>query len=79
MVLGMAIALGAGIAIHDRVREEYYLRKLESGDEEEKKIAVERLGEMKSPVVIPRLLELIKKDPRAYAGFWSHLVRGQRR
>lgn len=49
--------------ITDWIIEEWYLSKLRSVDEAEKKIAAEKLAEMRSIKAVPVLIELFEKEP----------------
>src|SRR2546427_6577736 len=62
MVLSVAVLLGGVIASKDRLREEWFLRKLDSKDKEEREFAIEKLGELRSSRAVPRLVELAKNE-----------------
>jgi hypothetical protein len=66
VVLGVLVLVGAGWAMRERVAEEYWLYRLEDGDEEEKRVAVERLGEIGSARALPIILVGSVEDPEKY-------------
>lgn len=72
MVLGLAVLVGAGFASKDRILEEWWIHKLKTGSEEEKKDAAERLGKMRSFRAIPPLVAVMKEayfeDASAHTG-----------
>ena len=69
---GKLVALSSGIVAltlaailpNDRLWEEYYLRRLQSADEEVRLHAAESLGDLKSLRAVPALPQLIAEDPR---------------
>jgi hypothetical protein len=61
VVLGLGVLVGAGMAAKDRIVEEWWIHKLKTGSEEEKKAAAERLGRLKATRAIPYLIELMAK------------------
>jgi HEAT repeat protein len=58
--LGLLVLLACGILFKDWVLEEWYLYKLESGDIEEQKAAVQKLAEMGSTRAIPGFIRLLQ-------------------
>ena len=66
--LGLAVLVGAGIAAKDRIAEEWWIYKLRTGDEEEKKEAAQKLGEMPSLRSIPHLAVFLSQSPRVDSG-----------
>src|SRR4029453_14781949 len=64
------ILIAAVYAGKDRIREEWYLRKLESWNEEDQRLAAERLGELKSARAVKPLIL------RLQASRWAHRVQG---
>ena len=58
--LGLAVLFLTGIVLKDRIREEYFLYKLESSDQEEKKAALEKLGRFGSARSFSVLLNRMK-------------------
>ena len=63
-ILGLAVLVTAGFAFRDRLVEEYWLWKLERGDEGDREVAARRLGEMKSTRAIPGLLRWVASAKR---------------
>ena len=59
-VVGTMVVVWAGIAFEEKLFEQWYLWKLDSGEEEEQELAAEKLGQMKSKRAIPRLVELLR-------------------
>ncbi len=55
--LGLATLAAAGFAFQDRIREEYWLWKLEKGDETGRVLAVRKLGGLHSLRAVRRMLE----------------------
>lgn len=55
-VLGVAVLLACAVAFRDRIAEEWWLYKLESGDVEGQKVAAERLAESGSVRAVSYLL-----------------------
>ena len=51
----------AGFALKDRAVEEWWLHRLESGNQQEKLEAAERLGKLKSRKTVPLLLEELEQ------------------
>jgi hypothetical protein len=60
-VAGALVLLAAVFALRGWIREEWYLRKLGSGDGEAKRLAAEKLGELKSIRAIPVLAGLVRE------------------
>jgi HEAT repeat protein len=56
---GLAVLLGGGFAVKDRIREEWWIHKLKNGDEEEKTAAAKRLGEFGSERGVAALLSAV--------------------
>jgi hypothetical protein len=56
-ILGLALLTIAGFAFRERIREEYWLWRLEREEETGQRLAVKRLGELRSLRAVPRLLE----------------------
>ena len=63
MTLGLLTLAGAGWAVKDWVVEEWYLRKLESEDQQDRADAARTLGEMGSVRAISPLTNLFLKEP----------------
>ncbi len=59
VAIGCLVIMVAGLAVKDKAAEQWYLWKLESGEESERISAAERLAEMRSSRAIPRLVELL--------------------
>ena len=59
-MLGLMVLVAAGMAARDWMLEEWYLRKLENGDEKQQFVAAQKLGEMGSERAVP-LLELMRQ------------------
>jgi len=55
-VAGVVVLLAAVFALWHRVVEEYWLRKLEHGDEKTRNVAMERLAEIGSSYSFPRIV-----------------------
>ena len=66
IVLGILGRVGVAWAMRERVAERYWLHRLEDGDEEEKRVAVERLGEIGSVRALPIILVGFVDDPEKY-------------
>jgi HEAT repeat protein len=59
------VAVGAaGIVERDRIREEWYIWRLRSVDEETRLHAAEQLGEMRSARAVPELVRMIREEKR---------------
>ena len=65
--LGLLVLVVAGVALKDRAIEQWYLWKLESEDEEDRKAAAEQLGDMGSLRAIPLLKQRFRKEPGTVA------------
>ena len=63
LVLGSIAFLVAVLALKGPVLEQWYLWRLESEDEEQRKVAATSLGDMKSRRAIPQLVEMFKREP----------------
>jgi HEAT repeat protein len=77
-VAAVPLVLGGVLfAARDQIRELWHLHRLRAGDLDEKKAAIEALGELRSERAAPRLLEIVRTDvdlgPRAVAA----LVQGR--
>jgi hypothetical protein len=48
VAVGLAVLVAAGIVAKNRIMEEWWIRKLEMGDETERILAAKRLGELRS-------------------------------
>jgi HEAT repeat protein len=57
VVGGLVVLVAGGVATKDWIVEEWYLRQFESGDLKEQRLAAERLAEMGSLRVLPRLFQ----------------------
>lgn len=62
VVVGLLTLAGAGFALKDKALEEWYIWELESENQEVRKNAAEKLGEMRAVRAIPRLMELCPED-----------------
>jgi hypothetical protein len=69
--LGLATLAAAGIASRDRIREEYWLWKLEEGDETEKEAAVLSLGELRSLRAVRGILQWACSLQRPAESGWA--------
>ncbi len=56
---GLITLLGAGLASNGFLVEQWWLYRLQSGGEAEKRAAIAKLGEMRSVRAIPRLIKLL--------------------
>ncbi len=63
-VLGIAVLATAGFALRERTCEQYWLWKLELGDESARWFAAQRLGEMRSSRAVPGLLKWVAGSKR---------------
>ncbi len=63
IAVGLLVLGLAGYALKDNALEQWYLWKLQSEDEEERRIAAAKLGDMISVRAVPRLMELFRKEP----------------
>ena len=57
--LGLVVLLACAVAFRDRIAEEWWLYKLESGELEEQKVAAEKLADMGSARAVPVMLRLL--------------------
>ena len=64
VVVGAVVIVWAGIAFEEKLVEQWYLWKLDSGEEEEQELAAEKLGQMRSSRAIPRLVEILRRAPK---------------
>ena len=55
--MGLVVLFATGFALKDRIREEWWLYKLKYGDEAEKRIAAQMLGELCSVRAAPLLVQ----------------------
>ena len=62
-VLSMVVLVASGFALKRPILEQWYLWELDSEDEQERKLAAEKLGELHSVRAIPRLTELFRTEP----------------
>jgi hypothetical protein len=60
--VGLLVLVAAGLSLKDVLRERYFLSRLESGTEDERKSAAETLGRIGSPRAIPALLGALKRE-----------------
>ena len=70
--LGLLVVLIAGYAFRDKAVEQWYLLKLESEDEEERKVGAEKLGEMGSARAIPQLVQTMGQNLTMMVGRSSY-------
>jgi len=59
--LGLAVLVATGIALKDRILEEYWLSELDHGGDEARRAAVERLGLMRSERAAPLVVEEMRR------------------
>ena len=64
IVAGIAVVVASGFTLTGPVIEQWYLWKLESEDEEERRTAVERLADMRSVRAVPRLLSMLRTESK---------------
>ena len=64
VVVGAMVIVWAGIAFEEKLVEQWYLWKLDSGEEKEQELAAEKLGQMRSSRAIPRLVEILRRAPK---------------
>jgi HEAT repeat protein len=62
VALGLAVLVGAGFAAKDRIREEWWLHKLRTGDSRERTAAAEGLARLGSIRAVPILLRISGDD-----------------
>src|SRR6266545_6090488 len=58
-LLGLAVLAIAGIAFRDRIREEYWLWRLDRGNDHQRQAAARHLGELRSLPAVPGLLRWV--------------------
>ena len=61
-VVALAVLVAAGFAAKDRIREEWYLHKLQTGGQNEREFAAEVLVELRSSRAVPVLVELLRTE-----------------
>lgn len=66
-VLGVAVLIAAGVAGKNRIREEWYIWRLEKGDEQEQMVAAEKLGKLRSVRAASRLVAAFRMITRKVA------------
>ena len=64
-VLGIAAFVLAGLALKPVILEQWYIWKLDSEDEEERKLAAEKLGEMGLVTAVPVILGIFQRTGSA--------------
>ncbi len=72
--LSLATLAAAGFAFQDRIREEYWLWKLERGSESARELATQRLGEIRSLRAVPGLLKWVgsaKRRPGEIGSYYA--------
>jgi HEAT repeat protein len=68
-IVSIATLLVTALLGRSRIIEEYWLRKLAKASSEEEEIkAIERLGEVRSTRMLPRLLDRIRSHPDGHRG-----------
>lgn len=60
--VGMVVLVAAGFAAKDRIREQWYIWRLERGSKEAQVAAAEMLGEMRSVRAVPLLMAALRKE-----------------
>jgi hypothetical protein len=72
--VGAVLVLVTGVvALRGRIAEEYWLWKLESGNPEVQRVAVEKLGKMRSLRAVPALMRGYEKStPKLTVHAWVH-------
>ena len=60
--LGVLVLVAAGFAFKRPILEQWYLWELESEDEQERKLAAEKLGELRSVRAIPSLIRILRGE-----------------
>ncbi len=68
-VASVALLIGAGVFCRKSIEEQWLIWQLDSKDENKRRAAAEKLGEMKSLRSVPYLVQLIEVDEREYAGY----------
>ncbi len=76
IALGVLVLLVAGYAAKDKAVEQWYIWKLESEDEQERKLAAEKLGEMGSVRAVPSLMLQIEQLEAKYSTRFGYAVSG---
>ena len=76
IALGVLVLLVAGYASRDLAVEQWYIWKLESEDEQERKLAAEKLGEMGSVRAVPSLMLQIEQLEAKYSTRFGYAVSG---
>ena len=61
-VVGVSVLLVAGYAFKDTAVEQWYLWQLESEDEQDRDVATQKLGEMRSVRAVPWLVEIFRRE-----------------
>jgi HEAT repeat protein len=61
-VFGLAVLVVAGITFRKRITEEYYLRRLATGDPDDQVAAAERLGELGSVRAVPLIVGAFRRE-----------------
>ena len=70
-VLGLAVLVAAGATFQRPLLERWYLWRLDSKNEAERKVGAQKLGEIGSLKAIPRLLEIFRQEGRYQVLHWS--------
>lgn len=60
--LGVVVLVAAGFAFKRPILEQWYLWELESEEEQERKLAAEKLGELRSVRAIPSLIKILRGE-----------------
>lgn len=63
-LLGVGVLVVAGMALYPSLRERYWLWRLESGTEDERQTAADRLAELKVGEAVPILIRSIPRERR---------------
>ncbi len=72
IALGVLVLAIAGYASRDLAVEQWYIWKLESEDEQERKLAAEKLGEMGSVRAVPSLMLQIERLEAKYSTIFGY-------
>src|SRR2546422_5775207 len=64
--LGVIVLVSAGFMVKQRLLERWYLWRLEKGSEAEQFVVAGKLGDMRSMLAVPVLIEVLQKDPHKY-------------
>ncbi len=67
--IGVCVLLACAFAFRDRIAEQWWLYKLESGELEEQKVAAERLAEMGAVRAVPVMLGILRDGNLDYVTF----------